>query len=60
MKVYAMDAENPKEERNAITDRFSEGSPRWIPGDVGTRELRQELVRIGIFVVGVGDRLASR
>jgi hypothetical protein len=58
-KVYAMQAENPEEERNAIADRFSEGSTRWIPGDVGTRELRQEFVRIGTFVVGVGDRLAS-
>jgi hypothetical protein len=48
-----MEAENPKEERNAITARFSEGSTRWIPGDAGTRELRQKFFRIGTFVVGV-------
>jgi hypothetical protein len=50
-----MEAGNPKEEGNAITNRFSEGCTRWIPGDVGTREFRQEFVRIGTFVVGVGE-----
>ena len=54
-EVYAMEAGNPKEEGNAITNRFLEGCTRWIPGDVGTRELRQEFVRIGTFVVGVGE-----
>ncbi len=31
-----MEAGSPKQKGNAITNRFSEGCTRWIPGDVGT------------------------